>query len=68
MALDSLEMTSLLVKESKHTLNTLASKAQRISVVWIKAHVGHEGNEEADRLAKAVNNENQISVGTPQAE
>ena len=63
-------MTSLFVKETKHTLNTLASKVQRLSVVWIKAHVGHEGNKEADRLARAgtTNNVNQISVGTPQVE
>ena len=70
LALDSSEMTSLHVKETKNTLNTLATKVQRISVVWIKAQVGHEGNEEADRLAKigTTKNENQINVGTLQAE
>ena len=41
-----------------------------MSVVWIKAHVRHEGNEEADRLAKlgTTNGEKHIQVGTPQAE
>ena len=39
-------------------------------VGWIKAHVGHEGNEEADGLAKlgTTNGEKHIQVGTPQAE
>ena len=43
---------------------------QHLTVVWIKAHVGHEGNEEADRLAKlgTVNSDKHIQVGTPQAE
>ena len=63
-------MTSLLVREAKYALNKLASKIQRLSVVWIKAHVGHEGNEEADRLAKlgTTNSEKYLHVGTPQAE
>ena len=33
-------------------MNTLAKKAKRLNLVWIKAHVGHEGNEAADGLAK----------------
>ena len=70
LALDNSEITSLLVRETKYALNKLASKVQRLSIVWIKAHVGHEGNEEADRLAKlgTTNNEKHVQVGTPQAE
>ena len=45
-------MTSQLVRETKFILNKLAAKVQRLTAVWIKAHVGHEGNEETDRLAK----------------
>ena len=34
-------------------LNRLAEQGVYISLVWIKAHVGHVGNERADELAKA---------------
>jgi len=63
-------MTLLLVKEAKYAQNELASKVQRLSVVWIKAHVGHEGNKEAVRLAKqgTTNSEKYLHIGTPQAE
>lgn len=30
----------------------LAERGVNISLVWIKAHVGHTGNERADELAK----------------
>ena len=43
---------SKLVLQTKLTLNELAKKTRRITIVWIKAHVGHEGNELADELAK----------------
>ena len=33
-------------------LNRLAEKNVNISLVWIRAHVGHAGNERADQLAK----------------
>ena len=49
LALGNSEMPSQLVRETKFILNKLAGKVQRLSVVWIKANVGHEGNEEADR-------------------
>ena len=63
-------MTSQLVRETKLILNKLAGMVQRLSVVWIKAHFGHEGNKAADRLAKlgTTNGEKRIQVGTPQAE
>ena len=52
MALNSADVTSKLVLQTKLTLNELAKKTRRITIVWIKANVGHEGNELADELAK----------------
>jgi ribonuclease HI len=42
---------SKLVSDTIKELNKLGSRA-KLAINWIKAHVGHEGNEEADRLAK----------------
>ena len=52
LALNSADVTSKLVLQTKLALNDLAKKTRRVTVVWIKAHVGHEGNELADELAK----------------
>ena len=50
-ALDNPVTTSITVKRCKETLNNLASKMD-INIRWIKAHVGHHGNEWADKMAK----------------
>ena len=47
-ALDSSEITSQAVKDAKTALNKLASITNHTVLVWIKAHVGHVGNEAAD--------------------
>ena len=51
-ALDSAKITSKTVLKTKRSLNRLASVVKSVRVNWIKAHVGHEGNERADHLAK----------------
>ena len=33
-------------------LNTLANKVHKVRITWVRAHVGTEGNEEADQQAK----------------
>jgi ribonuclease HI len=50
-ALDTLCSTSKLVTDCMKTLDKLQSKVE-VTIHWIKAHVGHEGNEKADILAK----------------
>ena len=44
--------SSTLVREAIRGLNTLAANSRRVTLTWIKAHVGHDGNEEADALAR----------------
>jgi ribonuclease HI len=51
LALDALTTNSKLVKDCMAMLEKLQTKV-KVSIHWIKAHVGHEGNEKADQLAK----------------
>ena len=50
-ALGAQETNSSLAHDAFRTLKTLA-KDNKVKIEWIKAHVGHEGNELADDAAK----------------
>ena len=52
LAIDSENIQSLMVYDTHHSMNILGKKVRRLSLTWIKAHCGHEGNEEADSLAR----------------
>ena len=50
-ALNSAIVTSQVVKDTINALNLVGGKVDRLELAWIKAHVGHWGNEKADQLA-----------------
>ena len=51
LALQQNRIESQLLSDTIRALNH-ACVANKVTLHWIKAHVGHPGNEEADRLAK----------------
>ena len=71
LALDNPKISSTAVKGAVSKLNELAKSAARVTLVWIPAHKGHEGNEKADELAKRGSRETNptrfVEVGMPRA-
>ncbi len=51
LALDTMEIHSYLVWECAQSLGEFG-KHNEVILCWVKVHVGHELNEEADALAK----------------
>ena len=51
MALNKTTMTSKTVVKTHKELNKLGDKVQTLTLTWIKAHHGHDGNELADEYA-----------------
>ena len=51
-ALSNSEITSKCVLNALESMENLASRVRRLELVWVKAHVNIEGNEEADMAAK----------------
>ena len=52
MAITSVECTSKTVYNCINSLKLLIQRGTKVTLHWVRAHVGHELNEEVDRLAK----------------
>ena len=52
VALDKNTFESKTVLHTHEELNKLSEKTRAVTVTWIKAHYGHDGNKLADEYAK----------------
>ena len=53
LAIGNHRVKSKVVEWAIDSLNNLAKLAKSVTITWIPAHKGHDGNERADTLAKA---------------
>ena len=67
LALNSNTVTASLVKQTIISLNLLGDSTKRVEICWIKAHIGHDGNERADQLAREAVKHSQVRLNTPQS-
>ena len=62
------EISSNTVLKCVTALNKLGGRQNTIKLIWIKAHVGHEGNENADRLANlGCTSESEVNIPAPKS-
>ena len=70
-ALGNPHVTSMVVANAIDKLNDLAKAVRSVTLVWIPAHKGYEGNERADVLAKKGSEESDpdrlLTIGVPPA-
>ena len=64
LALDKNEIYSQLVMDTIQVWELITNRNTQVTLSWIKAHVGHEGNELADTQAKLGANREIINATT----
>ena len=65
LAIDKVQISPSMVRDAVCILEELANRIKNIKLLWIKAHIGHEGNEIADRQAKLGAERMQVTCVTP---
>ena len=65
MAMTKADIKSSMVLDAIEIWEKIGRKVKVTTIAWIKAHIGHEGNELADQEAKKGTEQSNTIIATP---